>query len=115
MTDGAALPPPRRPFGQRTNRVLFYGMLVGLALVFAAFASNSELIFIGVPLGLVCAGALFVGPAVALGLPPFRSRPAAERVPQRSPALLSGVRVAASSVCWARAGRGRAARGAALA
>ena len=115
MTDGAALPPPRRPFGQRTNRVLFYGMLVGLALVFAAFASNSELVFIGLPLVLVCAGALFVGPAVALALPPFRSRPAAERVPQRFPALLSGVGVAAISVFWARAAEGPAAFAAGLA
>ena len=115
MTDGAALPPPRRPFGQRTNRVLFYGMLVGLALVFAAFASNSELIFIGVPLVLVCASALFVGPAVTLALPPFRSRPAAERVPLRFPALLSGVGVAAISVFWARAAEGPAAFAAGLA
>jgi len=115
MTDGAALPPPRRPFGQRTNRVLFYGMLVGLALVFAAFASNSEFVFIGVPLVLVCASALFVGPAVTLALPPFRSRPAAERVPLRFPALLSGVGVAAISVFWARAAEGPAAFAAGLA
>src|SRR2546426_12687930 len=99
MTDGAAPPPPRRPFGQRTNRVLFYGMLVGLALVFAAFASNSELIFIGVPLVLVCASVLFVGPAVTLALPPFRSRPAADRVPRGFPGCLGaggGARVGVS-------------------
>src|SRR3989449_6690305 len=103
MTDGAAPPPPRRPFGQRTNRVLFYGMLVGLALVFAAFASNSELVFIGLPLVLVCAGALFIGPAVTLALPPFRSRPAADRAALRFPAVLSGIGLAAVGVALARA------------
>lgn len=115
MTDSARPSPPRRPFGQRTNRVLFYGMLVGLALVFAAFAGNEELVFIGLPLVLVCAGALFIGPAVTLALPPFRSRPAAERVPLCYPAILSGIGVAAIGAFWARAAEGPAAFAAALA
>src|SRR3989442_13013947 len=109
MTDGEAPLRPRRPFGQRTNRVLFYGMLVGFALVFAAFASNSELDFIGLPLVLACASALFVGPAVTLALPPFRSRPAAERVPLRFPPVLSAVGGPPISVFWAPAAEGPAA------
>jgi len=115
MTDSAPPPAPRRPFGQRTNRVLFYAMLLGLALVFAAFASNSELVFIGLPLVLVCASALFIGPAVTLALPPFRSRPAAERVPLRFPAILSAIGVAAIGALWARAAEAPAAFAAGLA
>ena len=90
-------------------------MLVGLALVFAAFAGNEELVFVGLPLVLVCASALFVGPAVTLALPPFRARPAAERVSVRFPAILSGIGVAAIGVFWARAAEGPAAFAAGLA
>ncbi len=96
-------PPPRRSFGRRTNLVLFIGMVVGLALVLGAIASNSELALIGLPLVLVCAGALFIGPAVTLALPPFRSRPAADRAALRFPAVLSGIGLAAVGVALARA------------
>src|SRR3989442_9148418 len=103
MSDPATTPPPRRPFGQRSNRILFYGMLAGLALIFAAFVTDSAVIAVGLPLVLVCASALFAGPAVTLALPPFRSRPAAERVALRFPAVLSGIGLAAIGALWAHA------------
>ena len=108
-------PPPRRSFGRRTNLVLFIGMVVGLALVLGAIASNSELALIGLPLLLVCAGALFIGPAVTLALPPFRSRPAADRAALRFPAVLSGVGLAALGTLWAQAAEGTAGFAAGLA
>src|SRR5436190_1062349 len=61
-------PPPRRSFGRRTNLVLFIGMVVGLALVLGAIATNSDIMLLGLPLVLVCAGALFT--ALALGAVP---------------------------------------------
>ena len=97
------LTPSRRPFGQRTNRVLFYGMLAGLGLIFAAFVTDSAVIAVGLPLVLVCASALFAGPAVTLALPAFRSRPAAERAGLRIPAVLSGIGVAGIGVLLTQA------------
>ena len=96
-------PPPRRSFGRRTNLVLFIGMVVGLALVLGAIATNSDIMLLGLPLVLVCAGALFIGPAVTLALPPFRYRPAADRAALRFPAVLSGIGLAAVGVALARA------------
>jgi len=96
----------RRPFGQRTNRVLFLGMLVGLLLVLGAIATNSDFLLLGLPLVLAGAGALFAGPAVTLVLPAFRSRTAAERVALRIPAVLSGIGVAGIGVLLAQAATG---------
>src|SRR5437773_4372794 len=96
-------PPPRRSFGRRTNLVLFIGMVVGLALVLGATAPNAGILLLGLPLGLVCAGALCSGPAGTLALPPFRSRPAADRAALRFPAVLSGIGLAAVGVALARA------------
>src|SRR6266581_3357343 len=76
-------PPPRRSFGRRTNLVLFIGMVVGLALVLGAIATNSDIML--------------------LALPPFRSRPAADRAALRFPAALSGVGLAALGVALAHA------------
>jgi hypothetical protein len=101
-------PPPaaRRTFGQRTNRVLFYGMLLGLLVILGGIALNSEFAMIGLPLVLVCASLLFIGPVVTLALPAFRSRITAERVGLRFPALLSGVGLAAIGGYWAHAADG---------
>ncbi len=108
-------PPPRRSFGRRTNLVLFIGMVVGLALVLGAIATNTDIMLLGLPLVLVCAGALFIGPAVTLALPPFRSRPAADRVALRIPAVLSGIGLAALGALWAQAAEGTAGFAAGLA
>jgi len=104
--DPATAPSRRRPFGQRTNRVLFLGMLVGLLLVLGAVATNSDFLLLGLPLVLAGAGALFAGPAVTLVLPAFRSRTAAERVALRIPAVLSGIGVAGIGVLLAQAATG---------
>src|SRR5205809_6707279 len=96
-------PPPRRSFGRRTNLVLFIGMVVGLALVLGAIATNSDIMLLCLPLVLVCAGALFICPAVTLALPPFRSRPAADRVALRIPAVLSAIALAPLGSLWAQA------------
>ena len=115
MSDPVATLPRRRPFGRRTNLVLFIGMVVGLALVLGAIATNSDIMLLGLPLVLVCAGALFIGPAVTLALPPFRSRPAADRVALRIPAVLSGIGLAALGALWAQAAEGTAGFAAGLA